>query len=70
MNLRAIGRRVRRARDNLALTQCQAADRAGVSHRTWVDLENGRASPTLATLVIAGSTIGVRVSELIAEGER
>lgn len=70
MNVRAIGDRVRAGRHQLRLTQCAAADRAGVSHRTWTDLENGHLNPTLATLAAVGGTIGVRVSELVAEGER
>lgn len=42
---------IRAARALLALTQEEAAERAGVSPRTWTDVEKGAASQTVVERV-------------------
>ena len=49
--LKDAGGQIRRARVAAKLTQEDAADRARIDYKRWQALEEGRANPTLRTLV-------------------
>jgi transcriptional regulator with XRE-family HTH domain len=49
--LKDAGSQIRRARVAAKLTQEDAADRARIDYKRWQALEEGRANPTLRTLV-------------------
>jgi transcriptional regulator with XRE-family HTH domain len=61
-----LGRRVRRRRHFLDLSQETLADRAGI-HRTQISLyETGRRMPLAATLVRLAAALEVSVDQLLA----
>jgi transcriptional regulator with XRE-family HTH domain len=61
-----LGRRVRRRRHFLDLSQETVAERAGI-HRTQISLyESGRRMPLAATLVRLAAALGVSPDQLLA----
>jgi XRE family aerobic/anaerobic benzoate catabolism transcriptional regulator len=64
---RELGRRVRARRAAAGLGVADAARAAGVSRRTWTEVEAGRANPSLAVLVGLGEALGCALSELLAD---
>jgi transcriptional regulator with XRE-family HTH domain len=48
--LRELGRRIRAARLAVALTQEEAAHRAGIDYKRWQRLESGAINATVGTL--------------------
>jgi transcriptional regulator with XRE-family HTH domain len=57
-------RRIRRAQD---ITQQRLAESSGVSQQTISKIENGDASPTLATASRLAQALGVHIEELFPQ---
>lgn len=66
---RAIGQRVRQARLQAALTQEEAASRAGVSAVAWGNIENGHSVPRPATARKVAEALGVEAGYLLTGRE-
>jgi quercetin dioxygenase-like cupin family protein len=66
---RTVAVNVREQRKRLAWTLDALASRAGLSKGIVVQVEQGRANPSLATLSKLGEALGLSVSDLIAVGE-
>jgi transcriptional regulator with XRE-family HTH domain len=64
-----LGKRLRRLRDALGLTQRAAAARIGVGPRVLRRLERGSANPSLAVLVSTARAFGVPLSQLLGDRE-
>jgi transcriptional regulator with XRE-family HTH domain len=64
--LRQLGRAVRDAREKAGLSQAQVADKAGLSIRPLRELEAGRSSPSLATIVAIVDALSITLDGLIA----
>ncbi len=65
--LKRLPRRVFDLRTKAGLTQEQAAESAGVEPKYWINLEAGRANPTLATLAAVAAAVGVSLAELMMD---
>ena len=65
-DLGRLGRIVRDRREGAGLTQRQLAEVAGISERTLGQLEGGRASPGLVTVMRVGDALGVPLPDLVA----
>lgn len=63
--LRQLGRSVRSARKETAITQSQLAERSGLSPRVIRELEAGRSNPTLATIVAIVDVLSITLDDLI-----
>ena len=61
----AIGRRVRAARTDLGWTLDQLAQRAGVSRRLLVNVEQGSTNPTIGTLLRLSDALGIGLPALV-----
>ncbi len=68
--LRAFGRRVRSLREGADLGVLEAARAAGISRRTWTEVEAGRANPSLAVLARLADALSVTPAALLAGLER
>ncbi|MET7545045.1 helix-turn-helix transcriptional regulator [Streptomyces sp. NPDC005479] len=64
---RAIGDHMRAARLHANLSQEQVALRAGIRIATYSDIEQGRSSPLLDTLIRIADAIGVPLADLVRE---
>lgn len=64
--LRQLGRAVREARERGGFSQSQLADDSGLSARAVRELEAGRSSPSLATIVAIVDALSITLDELIA----
>lgn len=64
--LRQLGRAVRDAREKAGLNQSQLAAQSGLSARALRELEAGRSSPSLATILAIVDTLSMTLDELIA----
>ncbi|MGO1507145.1 MAG: helix-turn-helix domain-containing protein [Microbacterium sp.] len=62
-----IGKNSRRFRDDRGFSQSVLAKRAGLSKQTIVDIEAGRANPTVETLEVLAEALGVSSRALISE---
>lgn len=62
----AMGQRIAALRKNRELTFDALAQRAGVSKGTLVQIEQGRANPSISTLCRLAATLGVSVADLVA----
>jgi len=63
--------KIKRLREQLTLTQGEAAARAGFKGENgkarWSDIENGRhPDPHLSTLLVLAEVLGVTIDELLA----
>jgi len=67
--LRSLGRHLRRARLRRGLSQQDMAERAGVNRKTYMALEAGESSVSLALLARTLSALGYpdRLADLIAQ---
>ncbi len=63
----AIGGRVRRHRATRGWTLDQLAAATGVSRRQLINVEQGAANPSVATLLRIGSALGVGLPELVQD---
>ncbi len=61
---RALGRRLKALRKRAALTQEDLAERAGINSKYISGIERGRENPTLDTLLLLASELGVQPVEL------
>ena len=66
--VRVLGRRIKLARLRRNLSQAEMAERAGVSRMTWVALEAGRGTTSIALLARALEILGYpeRLADLLA----
>jgi len=65
----ALGRAIRKARQERGLSQ-EALAAAADLHPTWIShLESGRKNPTWATVARIAGALGMSVSELAAQAE-
>lgn len=64
--LRQLGRAVREARERMGISQSQLAGDSGLSARAVRELEAGRSSPSLATIVAIVDALSMTLDELIA----
>jgi transcriptional regulator with XRE-family HTH domain len=64
--VKVIGNRVRRVRTSYGLTQELLADRAGIHYTQVQRLEQGKANPTLETLVHLANALSLSVPEMVA----
>ena len=65
--LKAVGRRVRSAREELGLTQDQLAERAGL-HVSYVgQIERGLREPSLKSLEAVATALSLQLADLLAE---
>jgi transcriptional regulator with XRE-family HTH domain len=61
-----VGRRIRRRRRAIDMTQEEMADRAGI-HRTQISMfEHGKVMPRLDTLILLARALDVSESQLLA----
>ena len=65
---RQLGLRLRAIRENLGLTQQEAAERAGLHPVAIARLENGKQNATLATLVCLAAAYRVHLADLFLPG--
>jgi transcriptional regulator with XRE-family HTH domain len=65
----AIGASVRKARLRSGLSTRELAQRAGMSQPFLSNIENGRSTPSVATLYKLASALGVGASELLPAGK-
>ena len=63
----AIALKLRALREERALTQKQAAELAGVSRGTLIELESGKREPYMPTVTKMARAYGVPVTELVEE---
>lgn len=68
MDKLALGSRIRRIRQDLGLTQLEAAAQADISNTTLCDIEKGRISPSLETLAALASALQTSAASLLDEG--
>src|SRR5215469_18939510 len=61
----AIGGRVRQGRSSRGWTLDQLAERSGVSRRMLVNVEQGSANPSIATLLRIGDALGIGLPNLV-----
>jgi transcriptional regulator with XRE-family HTH domain len=61
----AIGGRVRQGRGSRGWTLDQLAERSGVSRRMLVNIEQGSANPSIATLLRLGDALGIGLPALV-----
>lgn len=61
MNKSEIGKIIRERRKFLKITQKDLAEIVGLSLRNFVDVENGRANPTLDTIQKITDALGLRI---------
>src|SRR5947209_5559037 len=64
--LAAIGLRIRELRQSRGLTLQELADVSGLSTSMLSLVERGRASPSIGSLVVIASALGVAMSDLLA----
>lgn len=69
-SLKKIGARVRARRISLNLSVKGCAASSGLSARYLIQLEAGQANPSLEKLSALAHTLGLRVAELVSDGER
>ena len=64
-----LGLNVLKRRTSLGVSQAELARRAEVRRATLSEIENGEGNPTLETLGALAKTLGVNVSDLLANTE-
>lgn len=62
-----IGDTLRAAREKMAMTQGQLAERVGVTEAMIGHIENGRRNPTLYTARKIAVTLGMTLDDLVAD---
>jgi transcriptional regulator with XRE-family HTH domain len=62
-----IAAKLRDLREERGLTQKEAAELAGVYHRTVIRLESGKRPPSMPTVTKLARAYGVPVEELVEE---
>ena len=60
---RALGRRVKEAREAMSLSQEDLADRMGRSARALSDIERGASGPPLETLELLSKHLGIPIAD-------
>lgn len=62
--------RLRKAREQQALSLNRTAEKAGLTHVGVLNMENGQRSPQLLTVIKIADALGVRLSDLFKDLER
>lgn len=70
MNKTDLAEKIRVLRKSAALRQEDLAAKAGVSLRVIKDLETARGNPTLESLDLVSSVLGVSVSDLLSQNSK
>lgn len=65
----SLGAAIRAERKRLGWSQEELAGEAGLNRSYVTDLENGRRTPNLGTLVQVADALGMRVGELLTAAE-
>lgn len=65
----ALGEAIRAERKRLGWSQEELAEQAGLNRAYVTDLENGRRTPNLDTLVRVAKGLGMKTSKLLSAGE-
>ena len=60
----ALGKAIRRLRENRRMTQATLAEKAGLTGRTISAIETGRANPTWATIGDIADALGVSMAQI------
>jgi transcriptional regulator with XRE-family HTH domain len=68
--VKEVGRNIRTARHAAGITQEEASASAGISYRSFAELERGRGRPALMTLVAVAEVLDVSVADLVAVPEK
>lgn len=66
-DMMTIGNRLLAARKRLGMTQAEVAERAGLSDRTYADIERGNANMRVETLLRICQALGVAPDDLLVE---
>lgn len=69
LNLRNLGRNVRRLRKKVGYTQEQLAERSGIPRATMAGVEKEDANPTLNVIASIADAMGVSIDELLRTGD-
>lgn len=64
--MRQIGARIRDERKAAGLSQEEAAGRASIGYKRWQEIEQGRANPTVRTLVRIAAALGKELWDLMS----
>ncbi len=62
--------KIRKARKGLNKTQAAVAEMANISQTHYSSIENGKESPSIATLVRIADALGLSVKDLILDEEK
>ena len=62
--------KIRKARKELNKTQAVVAEMANISQTHYSSIENGKASPSIATLARIADALGLSVRDLILDEEK
>lgn len=65
----AVGNRLLEIRKRLGLTQAEVAERAGVSGRTYADIERGTVNMRIETFLRICNVLGVTPDRLLTNGD-
>lgn len=65
---KTIGQRIKTLRNNLKMTQAEAAERAKISRTYYADVERGRYNPSLETLNDIAAALGTTAEEIFSGG--
>ena len=66
-NMLSIGEKLLKIRKNLGLTQSEAAERAGLSDRTYADIERGTVNMRVETLLKICAAFKITPDEILTE---
>ena len=67
LDFRAIGARLLQARARMGITQAEAAERAGISDRTYADIERGTVNMRVETLLRICEVMKLSPNDLLTE---
>lgn len=67
-DLIAVGNKLLSARKSLGLTQAEAAERAGLSDRTYADIERGTVNMRMETFLRICKALGVTPDQILTDG--
>lgn len=67
LDMRVVGNKLLTARKNLGLTQAQVAEKAGLSDRTYADIERGKANMRAETLLQICKALKITPNDIFTE---
>lgn len=66
-NLRAMGNKLYAIRKRLGITQAEAAEKAGISDRSYADIERGTANMRVQTLLQICNGLKITPNDILAD---